>query len=65
MLTGQDLTGGVFSLLQLVISAALIDHQPAGIIANPGKLGLAILTIVFDLIFVVQKYWLYPAQSEL
>jgi cystinosin len=59
MLTLQDLTGGVLSLLQLVISSVFIAHDPSGIIANPVKLGLSIQSIVFDLIFLVQKLYLY------
>jgi cystinosin len=42
----QDLTGGILSLVQLVISAVFIDHAPSGIWANPGKLGLSLLTLV-------------------
>jgi hypothetical protein len=37
-----------------------IDGQVAGIWANPGKLGLALLTIGFDIAFIVQNYVLYP-----
>lgn len=55
-----DFTGGVFSLLQLVIQAVFIDGQPAGIWANPAKLGLSLLTLGFDLIFIFQRYALYP-----
>jgi len=53
------LTGGVLSLLQLVISSVFIAHDPSGIIANPVKLGLSIQSIVFDLIFLFQKLYLY------
>lgn len=55
-----DFTGGMFSLLQLVIQAVFIDGQPAGIWANPAKLGLSLLTLGFDLIFMFQRYVLYP-----
>lgn len=55
-----DLTGGVFSLLQLVVQSVAIDGQPAGIWANPAKLGLALLTLGFDLVFIFQRYVLYP-----
>lgn len=55
-----DFTGGFFSLLQLVIEAVCIDGQPAGIWANPAKLGLSLLTLGFDLIFIFQRYVLYP-----
>ncbi|KLT39863.1 hypothetical protein CC85DRAFT_235236, partial [Cutaneotrichosporon oleaginosum] len=59
-----DLTGGVFSLAQLVISSVFIDGQVAGIWANPGKLGLALITIGFDIAFIVQNYVLYPRRGE-
>ncbi|GMK59559.1 hypothetical protein CspeluHIS016_0801650 [Cutaneotrichosporon spelunceum] len=59
-----DLTGGIFSLAQLVISSVFIDGQVAGIWANPGKLGLALLTIVFDIAFIVQHYVLYPNRGD-
>ncbi|WVQ72613.1 hypothetical protein IAR50_002171 [Cryptococcus sp. DSM 104548] len=54
-----DLVGSVFSFSQLVISSVLIDNDPSGIIANPAKLGLAALSLGFDLIFLFQKYYLY------
>lgn len=60
----QDLTGGFFSLFQLVISSVFIDGQVAGIWANPGKLGLSLLTIGFDLAFIVQNYVLYPRSRD-
>lgn len=55
----QDLTGSVFSFLQLVVSSVFIEHDSSGIIANPAKLGLAGLSVSFDLIFLVQKYWFF------
>lgn len=60
----QDLAGGVFSLFQLVISSVFIEHDPTGIIANPVKLGLSFQSIVFDLIFLLQKLYLYRDASD-
>ncbi|ODN79761.1 hypothetical protein L202_03672 [Cryptococcus amylolentus CBS 6039] len=54
-----DIVGSVFSFSQLVISSVWIDNDPSGIIANPAKLGLAGLSFVFDIIFILQKYYLY------
>lgn len=54
------MTGGFLSLFQLVVSSVFIDHQVEGIWANPGKLGLSLLTIGFDCAFIVQNYVLYP-----
>lgn len=56
----QDLTGSVLSFAQLVISSIWIEKDPSGIIANPAKLGLSLLSILFDVIFIVQNYVLYP-----
>jgi hypothetical protein len=60
----QDLTGGVLSLLQLVISSVFIAHDPSAILANPVKLGLSIQSIVFDLIFLFQKLYLYRDATD-
>ncbi|WVQ67791.1 uncharacterized protein L199_005996 [Kwoniella botswanensis] len=54
-----DLIGSILSFAQLVISSILVSHDPQGIIANPAKLGLSFLSLTFDLIFIVQKYWLF------
>jgi cystinosin len=53
-----DLSGGILSLLQLVIDASL---QPdwTGVVGNPVKLGLGNVSIFFDLIFITQHYLLY------
>ncbi|KAI9675131.1 MAG: hypothetical protein M1817_001539 [Caeruleum heppii] len=53
-----DLTGGVLSLLQLVLDASL-QNDWSGIMGNPIKLGLGNASIFFDLIFILQHYWLY------
>lgn len=53
-----DVTGGILSLLQLVIDASF-QGDWSGITGNPLKLGLASVSIVFDLIFITQHYILY------
>jgi cystinosin len=58
------LAGGVLSLFQLVISSIYIEHDASGIIANPVKLGLAFQSIVFDVIFLIQKLYLYKDASD-
>ena len=65
----QDLAGGVLSLFQLVVSSIFIEHDASGIFANPVKLGLAFQSIVFDVVFLIQKLYLYrdapdPALEE-
>lgn len=58
-----DLTGGVLSLLQLVGDCADMKDW-TGISGNPAKLALALVTICFDLIFLVQHYILYPDADD-
>ncbi|EXJ82368.1 hypothetical protein A1O3_06181 [Capronia epimyces CBS 606.96] len=59
-----DLTGGILSLLQLVIDASL-QGDWSGITGNPLKLGLSNISIAFDVIFIVQHYLLYPGHADL
>ncbi|GAA5948263.1 hypothetical protein JCM3765_001342 [Sporobolomyces pararoseus] len=53
-----DLTGGTLSLAQLVLDS-WSSHDWRGITGNPAKLGLSVLTLGFDFIFIVQHYILY------
>ena len=59
-----DMTGGVLSILQLVIDSSL-QADWSGLIGNPVKLGLGNVSIFFDVIFITQHYILYAKQSEL
>jgi len=54
-----DFTGGVLSLAQMVLDAGL-DNDWGSMSSNPGKLGIAILSIAFDVVFLIQHYVLYP-----
>lgn len=58
-----DITGGVLSLLQLVIDASF-QGDWSGITGNPLKLGLSNISIIFDIIFIVQHFILYRNQEE-
>jgi len=53
-----DISGGVLSLLQLIIDSSLQDDW-SGLAGNPVKLGLGNISIVFDVVFMLQHYWLY------
>lgn len=55
-----DFSGGVLSILQLVIDSSLQEDW-SGITGNPAKLGLANISIMFDLIFFTQHWILYPS----
>ena len=58
-----DLAGGVLSLLQLVLDSSL-QSDWSGITGNPVKFLLGNITIVSDLVFVVQHYILYRDTSD-
>ncbi|PQE07354.1 hypothetical protein CJF32_00005248 [Rutstroemia sp. NJR-2017a WRK4] len=53
-----DFAGGVLSILQLGIDSYL-QGDWSGITGNPVKLMLGNVSIFFDIIFIVQHYWLY------
>ena len=53
-----DFTGGCLSIMQLVLDCADMKDF-SGITGNPAKFGLGFVSIIFDLIFMVQHYCLY------
>ena len=53
-----DITGGVLSIVQLVIDSSF-QGDWSGISGNPLKFGLGCVSIIFDLIFITQHYVLY------
>ncbi|KAI4956201.1 hypothetical protein J4E91_000412 [Alternaria rosae] len=53
-----DFAGGWLSLAQLCIDSAL-ENDWSGVTGNPVKFGLSNITIVFDIIFMLQHYVLY------
>lgn len=54
-----DLVGGVLSVAQLVIDSLLEGGDWSGITGNPVKFGLGNITVVFDVIFILQHYVFY------
>lgn len=58
-----DLTGGIFSLAQLMIDSYDVDFGMEfmfnAMAQNPGKLGLAAVSMAFDAVFISQHYILY------
>ena len=54
-----DFTGGFFSFLQLALEAIGGQH----IEINPVKLALSIICMLYDIIFVIQHYCLYPQRK--
>lgn len=57
-----DLIGGVLSIAQLVIDSSL-QSDWSGITGNPVKLGLGNVSILFDIVFMVQHYILYKGSK--
>lgn len=53
-----DFAGGWFSLAQLAIDSWL-QNDWSGVTGNPVKFGLGNISIVFDIIFILQHYVLY------
>lgn len=47
-----DFAGGLLSLMQLFIDAQIINHDWNGVKGDPGKLGLAFISIIFDVILL-------------
>lgn len=58
-----DVIGGVASLVQLVIDSGL-QSDWSGLTGNPVKLGLANISLAFDIIFLVQHYILYRVPAK-
>lgn len=58
-----DLTGGILSLSQLIIDASM-QNDWSGVTGNPTKLGLAVVSMSFDLIFITQHFVLYKDSSR-
>ncbi|KAL7449341.1 hypothetical protein ACHAWC_003170 [Mediolabrus comicus] len=58
-----DLTGGILSLIQLVGDCASMKDY-SGLVGNPVKIVLSLVTIFFDVIFLLQHYVMYPDRSS-
>jgi cystinosin len=53
-----DMIGGMLSIVQLLIDSSL-EGDWSGVTGNPVKFGLGNVSIFFDVIFMLQHYWLY------
>lgn len=58
-----DFLGGVLSLSQLGVDSYM-QRDWSGITGNPVKLALGNIAIVFDIVFMVQHYVLYPGAGK-
>ena len=54
-----DFTGGVLSVFQAFLDCSLSGNW-SGIAGDPVKFGLGFISIIFDVIFMVQHYILFP-----
>lgn len=57
-----DFAGSILSMLQLGIDASM-QHNWKDVIDNPVKLGLGYVSMFFDLIFIVQHFFLYTEKE--
>jgi cystinosin len=57
-----DLSGGILSLTQLILDSSLQGDWSG--LWNPTKLGLAVVSMSFDLIFITQHFVLYRESSR-
>ncbi|KAI4156866.1 MAG: hypothetical protein L6R39_000956 [Caloplaca ligustica] len=53
-----DLVGGILSVVQLVIDS-LLEGDWSGLTGNPVKFGLGNVSVVFNIIFILQHYVFY------
>lgn len=58
-----DFAGGLLSIAQLGIDSYL-QNDWSGITGNPVKLALGNISMFFDVIFIVQHYYLYRGQAS-
>jgi cystinosin len=58
-----DFTGGLLSVLQLVIDCSAAGDW-SGAIGDPVKFGLGFASMVYDVVFMVQHYALYPSKEH-
>ncbi|KAK5171709.1 uncharacterized protein LTR77_003345 [Saxophila tyrrhenica] len=58
-----DFSGGILSLVQLVIDSAL-QADWSGLTGNPIKFGLANISLAFDIVFILQHFVLYGPVEE-
>jgi cystinosin len=58
-----DFTGGILSLLQLVLDSVDLHDLRHGILGNWAKLVLSLITLCFDTVFFCQHY-MYSNEDE-
>eukprot|EP01132_Coremiostelium_polycephalum_P008470 gene8470-10403_t len=59
-----DFSGGILSFVQMIIDSVIIDNWSKIFVGDPVKLGLSLISIGFDLLFMVQHYILYRKNTN-
>ena len=59
----SDLIGGIFSILQMVVSS-YNENDWSSFIGNPIKFGAGLLSILFDIVFILQHYVFYRQKAH-
>ncbi|CAF1023957.1 unnamed protein product [Adineta steineri] len=59
-----DFTGGLLSVLQMFLLATNYNDW-SSIFGSPTKFGLGLFSILFDILFIVQHYVLYPTNRSI
>lgn len=57
-----DFSGGIFSLFQLCMEA-FVKADMSAISGDPVKFGLGVVSVIFDIMFMVQHYSLYKVNN--
>lgn len=58
-----DFAGGILSLAQLFLDASF-QSDWSGVTGNPAKFGLSNISLLFDVIFIVQHFVLYRGKKR-
>uniref|UniRef100_A0AC35U4E6 Cystinosin homolog n=1 Tax=Rhabditophanes sp. KR3021 TaxID=114890 RepID=A0AC35U4E6_9BILA len=58
-----DFTGGFMDIVQMILQA-LNTNDWTGFYGNPVKFGLGLVSMVFDVVFIIQHYCLYHHANE-
>jgi len=53
-----DFTGGILSMLQMILNSYNYNDWES-IFGDPTKFGLGLFSVVFDILFIIQHYYLY------
>ena len=57
-----DLIGGISSILQMIV-ISYNENDWSSFIGNPTKFGAGLLSILFDIVFILQHYVFYSQKA--